>query len=129
MEAIEATWQKAEKNKGFRCKTDVFQSDNARVRTTGVQVAAPWEASEGRSPPILIPKPAACTSVSAVLRSRAFLTLFAARRAGKERLSAEKLAVWRAFWTACNARVQNHGRCLCLRMKKTLLLSQERCIA
>ena len=34
-------------------------------------VENPWETSEGRSPPMLIPKPAACTSVSAALRSKA----------------------------------------------------------
>ena len=31
----------------------------------------PWVVSEGRSPQIFIPKPAACTSVSAALRSKA----------------------------------------------------------
>ena len=60
-------------------------------------VKEPRVASGNHDSPILIPKPAACTSVSAALRSKAFLTLFAARRAGKERFSSEKNAVWRAF--------------------------------
>ena len=44
----------------------------------------PWEASEDRSPPMFIAKPAVCTSVSVALCSKAFLTLFAARRAAGE---------------------------------------------
>ena len=37
----------------------------------GRQTVAPLGGTEGRSPPILVPKPAACTSVSAALRSKA----------------------------------------------------------
>ena len=39
------------------------------------------EVSEGRSPPIVNPKPAACTVVSEPLRSKGFLSPFAARGA------------------------------------------------
>ena len=39
------------------------------------------EVSEGRSPPIANPKPSACTVVSEPLRSKGFLSLFAARGA------------------------------------------------
>ena len=41
----------------------------------------PSEVSEGRSPLIANPKPAACTVVSEPLRSKGFLSPFAARRA------------------------------------------------
>ena len=41
----------------------------------------PLEVSEGRSPLIANPKPAACTVVSEPLRSKGFLSPFAARGA------------------------------------------------
>jgi len=44
-------------------------------------VEKPMEVLEGRSPPIAKPKPATCAVVSEPLRSKEFLSPFAARRA------------------------------------------------
>jgi len=53
-----------------------------RMQNTTVQtVKEVSEVSEGRSPPIVHPKPAACTVVSEPLRSKGFLSPFAARGA------------------------------------------------